>query len=44
MQVRVDDFAELAIDVEVHDLTHLTRIIKELGKKPVITKVERLLG
>ncbi len=44
MHVPVDDFAELAIDVEVQDLDHLIRIIKQLGKKPVITKVERVLG
>lgn len=44
MKVPVDDFAEMNIDVEVHDLTHLTRIVRTLGEKPFITEVERILG
>ncbi|MGI9352261.1 MAG: RelA/SpoT family protein [Rhizobiaceae bacterium] len=42
MQVPVDDFAEMEIDIEVRDLSHLTRIIKQLGNKSVTTSVERV--
>ena len=42
MQVPVDDFAEMEIDIEVRDLSHLTRIIKQLGSKSVTTSVERV--
>ncbi len=44
MQVPVDDFTEMEIDVEVWDLSHLTRIIRQLGKKPVTTSVARITG
>ena len=42
MQVPVEDFTEMEIDIEVWDLSHLTRIIKQLGGKPVTTRVERI--
>lgn len=44
MHVPVDDFAELEIDVEVRDLSHLSRIIKKTGEKTVVTRVKRILG
>lgn len=44
MQVPVDDFTEMEIDIEVWDLSHLTRIIKQLVSKPVTTSVVRMTG
>ena len=44
LQVSVDEFAEMEIDVEVHDLDQLSSIISELSKKPMITKVDRVFG
>ncbi|MEM7216476.1 MAG: bifunctional (p)ppGpp synthetase/guanosine-3',5'-bis(diphosphate) 3'-pyrophosphohydrolase [Pseudomonadota bacterium] len=44
MQVPVDDFTEMEIDIEVWDLSHLTRIIKQLGGKKITTRVERIIG
>jgi len=44
MQVPVDDFAEMEIDVEVSDLVHLTDILQKLSAQKVIAKAERLLG
>jgi len=43
LQVLVDDFAEMQIDVEVWDASHLTRIIKHIGDKSVVTRVLRKL-
>jgi GTP pyrophosphokinase len=39
---RAADFTEMAIEVEVRDLDHLTRIISGLRRKPVVSKVERV--
>jgi GTP pyrophosphokinase len=39
---RAADFTEMAIEVEVRDLDHLTRIISGLRRKPVVNKVERV--
>jgi (p)ppGpp synthase/HD superfamily hydrolase len=39
---RATDFTEMAIEVEVRDLDHLTRIISGLRRKPVVSKVERV--
>src|SRR5262249_17073507 len=39
---RAADFTEMAIEVEVRDLEHLTRIISGLRRKPAVSKVERV--
>jgi GTP pyrophosphokinase len=39
---RAADFTEMAIEIEVRDLDHLTRIISGLRRKPVVNKVERV--
>jgi (p)ppGpp synthase/HD superfamily hydrolase len=44
MMRRAPDFTEMAIDVEVKDLNHLTRIISGLRAKSVVSKVERVYG
>jgi GTP pyrophosphokinase len=41
---RAPDFTEMAIDVEVRDLNHLTRIISGLRAKSVVSKVERVFA
>jgi GTP pyrophosphokinase len=41
---RAPDFTEMAIDVEVWDLEHLTRIIGGLRAKSVVSKVERVFS
>ena len=41
---RAPDFTEMAIDVEVRDLNHLTRIIGGLRGKSVVSKVERVFA
>jgi GTP pyrophosphokinase len=41
---RAPDFTEMAIDVEVWDLEHLTRIIGGLRGKSVVSKVERVFS
>jgi GTP diphosphokinase / guanosine-3',5'-bis(diphosphate) 3'-diphosphatase len=41
---RAPDFTEMAIDVEVWDLNHLTRIISGLRGKSVVSKVERVFA
>jgi guanosine-3',5'-bis(diphosphate) 3'-pyrophosphohydrolase len=41
---RAPDFTEMAIDVEVWDLNHLTRIISGLRAKSVVSKVERVFA
>jgi len=41
---RATDFTEMAIEVEVRDLDHLTRIISGLRRKPVVSKVERVFS
>jgi len=38
------DFMDMTFDIEVWDLNHLTRIIRQLVSKPVISKVERMIG
>ena len=44
MEVPVDDFTEMQIDIDVWGLSHLTKIIKDLRLKPVTTSVERITG
>jgi guanosine-3',5'-bis(diphosphate) 3'-pyrophosphohydrolase len=36
------DFSEMVIDVEVHDLKHLTRVITQLRSRPVVSTVSRV--
>jgi (p)ppGpp synthase/HD superfamily hydrolase len=36
------DFSEMVIDVEVHDLKHLTRLIAQLRSRPVVSTVSRV--
>lgn len=38
------DFMTMLIDVEVWDLSHLTRIIRQIMAKSVVSKVERVTG
>lgn len=38
------DFMEMTFDIEVWDINHLNRIIRQLGAKPVVSKAERLIG
>ena len=44
MNVPVEDFTEMEIDIEVRDLSHLERIIGQLAKKRVTTRVDRIIG
>ena len=41
---RAPDFTEMAIEVEVWDLDHLTQIIAGLKGKSVVSKVERIFA
>jgi GTP pyrophosphokinase len=41
---RAPDFTEMAIEIEVWDLDHLTRIVSGLKAKSVVSKVERVFG
>jgi guanosine-3',5'-bis(diphosphate) 3'-pyrophosphohydrolase len=38
------DFMEMIFDLEVWDVSHLTRIVRQLAAKPVVGKAERLIG
>jgi len=44
IKTRSEDFRELTIDIEVHDLKHLNDILSQLRSKPVVSKVERVNG
>ncbi|MDI1347102.1 MAG: bifunctional (p)ppGpp synthetase/guanosine-3',5'-bis(diphosphate) 3'-pyrophosphohydrolase [Pseudolabrys sp.] len=44
MTRRAPDFTDVAIDLEVYDLKHLTDIIAQLRAKPMVAKVERVNG
>jgi GTP pyrophosphokinase len=44
MVQRAKDFTEMAIEVEVWDLAHLTQIISGLKGKSVVSKVERIFA
>jgi GTP diphosphokinase / guanosine-3',5'-bis(diphosphate) 3'-diphosphatase len=41
---RAPDFTEMAIEVEVWDLDHLTQIMSGLKGKSVVSKVERIFA
>ncbi|MEC9342369.1 MAG: ACT domain-containing protein, partial [Pseudomonadota bacterium] len=38
------DFMDMLFDVEVWDVNHLTRIIRQLAAKPVVSRAERIVG
>jgi GTP diphosphokinase / guanosine-3',5'-bis(diphosphate) 3'-diphosphatase len=38
------DFMEMIFDLEVWDISHLTRIIRQLASKPIVGKAERIIG
>ncbi|MFZ1816052.1 MAG: bifunctional (p)ppGpp synthetase/guanosine-3',5'-bis(diphosphate) 3'-pyrophosphohydrolase [Rhizobiaceae bacterium] len=38
------DFMEMLFDIEVWDLNHLTRTIRQLASKQVVSKAERVIG
>ncbi|MBV9077725.1 MAG: bifunctional (p)ppGpp synthetase/guanosine-3',5'-bis(diphosphate) 3'-pyrophosphohydrolase, partial [Methylobacteriaceae bacterium] len=44
MHRRTQDFTEVTVDLSVFDLKHLTAIISELRAKPVVSRVERVVG
>ena len=44
MHQSAPDFMEMIFDIEVWDLSHLTRIIRQLAAKPVVGNAERLIG
>jgi GTP pyrophosphokinase len=44
MKRRTQDFTDMTVDLSVWDLKHLNSIIAELRAKPVVSKVERVLG
>ena len=44
INVPAEDFAEMQFDVEVWNVKHLERILKELAAKPSTAKVKRVLG
>ena len=44
MQMPAEGFSEFEIDVEVFNLEHLQRVIRQLSKKSVTSKVVRLTG
>jgi guanosine-3',5'-bis(diphosphate) 3'-pyrophosphohydrolase len=39
-----NDFMAMIFDIEVWDLNHLTRIIRQLSSKPIVSKVDRIIG
>ena len=44
MKRRTQDFTDKTVDLSVWDLKHLNSIIAELRGKPVVSRVERMLG
>ncbi|MBL4892255.1 MAG: bifunctional (p)ppGpp synthetase/guanosine-3',5'-bis(diphosphate) 3'-pyrophosphohydrolase [Rhizobiaceae bacterium] len=42
METPDSDFTQMQMDVDVWDLSHLNRIIRQLSKKPVVNKIERI--
>ena len=44
MRSKTADFREMALDIEVWDLKHLTAIMSELRAKPMVANVERVNG
>ena len=44
MHKTAPDFMEMIFDVEVWDINHLTRILRQLASKPIVSAAERLIG
>lgn len=44
MSAKADDFTDMDINLEVWDLNHLKRIIKQLSKKSAVRKITRITG
>ncbi len=44
MSAKANDFTDMEIDLEVWDLNHLERIIKQLAKKPAVRRIRRSAG
>lgn len=44
MQSKTADFREIVLDIEVWDLKHLSAIISGMRAKPMVERVERILG
>lgn len=43
MSAKADDFTDMDINLEVWDLDHLKRIIRQLSKKPSVRKISRVI-
>ncbi|MCF6321497.1 MAG: bifunctional (p)ppGpp synthetase/guanosine-3',5'-bis(diphosphate) 3'-pyrophosphohydrolase [Rhizobiaceae bacterium] len=43
MSAKSNDFTQMVIDLEVWDLSHLERIIKQLAKKSAVSKIIRII-
>lgn len=43
MSAKANDFTEMVIDLEVWDLNHLERIIRQLSKKNLVSKIVRII-
>ncbi len=44
MSAKANDFTDMEIDLEVWDLNHLERIIKQLARKPAVRRIKRSAG
>lgn len=44
MQRTAPDFMDMVFDIEVWDLNHLNRILRQLTAKPVVSRAERIVG
>jgi len=44
MKRTAPDFMDMVFDIEVWDLSHLTRILRQLASKPVVSRAERIVG
>jgi GTP diphosphokinase / guanosine-3',5'-bis(diphosphate) 3'-diphosphatase len=44
MVTRAQDFYDLEIVLEVHDVKHLNRIMQDLRLKPLVSSVVRMTG
>ena len=42
METPIGGFTKMQMDVDVWDLSHLNRIIRQLSKKKVVNKIERV--
>ena len=44
MVTRASDFYDIDLTVEVEDIRHLNRIMSELAKRPLVSRVARATG